>query len=68
MCRYAIGNVSSSSYVRISRVTPVTGKGPTSTTHEGTIPRDSDGGEIRCWARPRVDLNDKLDREAGIAE
>lgn len=67
MCRYAIRNVSSSSYVRISRVTLVTGKGPTSATHEGTIPCDSDGGEIRCWlwAWARVDLNDKLDRDAG---
>lgn len=45
-------------------VTPVTGKGPTSTTHEGIIPCNSNGGEICCWAWVRIDLNHKLDRDA----
>lgn len=60
--RYAIKDASSSSCVRIWRVTP--SKGPMST--RGIIPRDSDGREIRC-TRARIDSNDKLDRDVDAA-
>lgn len=65
-CAVTRSDVSSSSYVRISRVTPVTGKGPTSKTHVGTfLAIQTERKFATEHAGTRVDLNDKLDRDAG---